>query len=304
MRILFVTSSRIGDAVIASGALEHFRARYPQARITVACGTIAAPLFMRLPGLERIIAFEKRRFDLHWVDLWRQTAFRPWDIVLDTRGSGLSLFLPAKRRLMVRGGRRPGARWRQIAASLGIEPAPFPVVWTGAQERARALALLPPGSPIVGLGPSANWDGKIWPADRFIALYQALAAERLAGARVAVFAGPGEAERGRAAPVLAALPGAIDLVGRLALPEVAACMERLALFVGNDSGLMHVAAAAGAPTLGLFGRSRAEEYAPAGPRAAAAIAPGPAGEAPMAGLSVAAALEAAEHLLRARDVAA
>jgi ADP-heptose:LPS heptosyltransferase len=96
--------------------------------------------------------------------------------------------------------------------------------------------------------------------------------------------------------VLAALPDAIDLVGRLSLPEVAACLRRCRLFIGNDSGLMHIAAAAGTPTLGLFGRSRADEYAPAGPRTAVAIAPGPPGEAPMEGLTVAAVLAAARTL--------
>ena len=57
-------------------------------------------------------------------------------------------------------------------------------------------------------------------------------------------------------------PDAIDLVGRLSLPEIAAFLSRATLFVGNDSGLMHLAAAAGAPTLGLFGPTNAAEYAP------------------------------------------
>ena len=63
--------------------------------------------------------------------------------------------------------------------------------------------------------------------------------------------------------------------------------------MGNDSGLMHLAAAAGAPTLGLFGPTPAAEYAPAGPRAAVAVAPG----ARMEDLSVAEALAAAAGLI-------
>jgi len=74
--------------------------------------------------------------------------------------------------------------------------------------------------------------------------------------------------------VLAALPDAIDLCGALSLPEAAACLARAALFVGNDSGLMHLAAAAGAPTLGLFGPTPAEEYGPAGRSTAVAMARG------------------------------
>jgi ADP-heptose:LPS heptosyltransferase len=75
-----------------------------------------------------------------------------------------------------------------------------------------------------------------------------------------------------AAPLLAALPGALDLVGMLSLPEAAAVLRRSALFIGNDSGLMHLAAAAGAPTVGLFGPTDATIYRPAGPRATAVVA--------------------------------
>jgi ADP-heptose:LPS heptosyltransferase len=54
-------------------------------------------------------------------------------------------------------------------------------------------------------------------------------------------------------------------VGSVGLLEIYACLERAALYVGNDSGLMHLAAAAGIPTLGLFGPSREDLYAPWGP---------------------------------------
>jgi ADP-heptose:LPS heptosyltransferase len=93
------------------------------------------------------------------------------------------------------------------------------------------------------------------------------------------------------------LPDAIDLCGRLSLPEAAACLQRCALFVGNDSGLMHLAAAAGSPTLGLFGPSRADEYAPAGRCTAFVAAPGEPGSAPIAGLQVPPVLQAALALL-------
>ena len=59
----------------------------------------------------------------------------------------------------------------------------------------------------------------------------------------------------------------IDLTGQLDLVEAAACLKRAALFVGNDSGLMHMAAAAGTPTLGLFGPTDERLYAPWGEKA-------------------------------------
>jgi ADP-heptose:LPS heptosyltransferase len=73
-------------------------------------------------------------------------------------------------------------------------------------------------------------------------------------------------ERAQAAPLLASLPSGlvIDLVGRTDLLTAAAVLRRCVLFIGNDTGLMHIAAASGAPTLGLFGPSPAEQYAPWG----------------------------------------
>ena len=58
-RILFITSTRIGDAVLSSGLLDHVTAAHPGARVTVACGPLAAPLFTHAPGVEEVIVMSK-----------------------------------------------------------------------------------------------------------------------------------------------------------------------------------------------------------------------------------------------------
>ena len=272
MRILFVTSTRIGDAVLSTALLGHLLRAYPEARFTVACGPVAAGVFARMPRLERLIVVAKRPLSLHWPLLWAQVAFARWDLVVDLRASALAWMVPARRRAIGKGGRRPGHRLTHLAEVLRLSPPPLPVAWTAPEDEARAAALLP-GGPWLVLGPTANWSGKVWPADRFVALARALTAPgaALAGARIAVLGGPGEAERAMAAPVLRAFPDAVDLVGTLSLPEVAAVLRRAVLFVGNDSGLMHLSAACGTPTLGLFGPSEVGEYGPAGPNALAVV---------------------------------
>ncbi|WP_372618174.1 glycosyltransferase family 9 protein [Falsiroseomonas sp.] len=294
MRILFVTSTRIGDAVLSTGLLGHLLRTHPEARFTVACGPAAAGVFTRMPRLERLIIVAKRRLSLHWPLLWAQVAFTRWDLVVDLRASALAWMVPAARRATGRGGRRPGHRLSHLAEVLRLSPPPLPVAWTAPTDEARAAGLLP-GGPWLVLGPTANWSGKVWPAERFVAVARALTAPggALAGARLAVLGGPGEAERAMAAPVLAAFPDAVDLVGTLDLPEVAAALRRAALFVGNDSGLMHLAAACGTPTLGLFGPTEAGEYGPSGPRAAAVLADGRT----MEGLPAGRVIAAAERLL-------
>ncbi len=292
MRILFVTSNRVGDAILSTGLLDHLIRAYPRARITVVCGRVAEGVFARMPNRERTIVLDKLPYGRHWLALWARVLPHWWDLVVDIRGSALSWMVPTARRAVWR--RRPGHKIVELAAVLKLDPPPLPVVWTAAEDRDRARTLMPDGPPIIALGPTANWAPKTWPAERFAALFHALASGPLPGAVPAVFAGPGPEEAAMAAPLLAALPGAIDLCGRLSLPEVAACFGRAALYVGNDSGLMHLAAAAGTPTLGLFGPTHAAEYGPSGPRAAAVLSR----DGAMAGLSVSDALDAAIALLR------
>jgi heptosyltransferase-3 len=295
-RILFITATRLGDAVLSTGLLDHLLRTVPDARISVACGPVAAGLFQRMPRLERVIVVEKRKRDLHWLSLWRACIGTRWDLVIDLRGSALSFFLPARRRAIMRGGRRTGHRTLHLAGVLGLDPAPMPVAWFDAPDRAVAEEWLPGAGPYVALGPTANWTGKVWPAARFAALFARLR-ETMPTARPVVFAGPGETERALGQALIDRLDDAIDLRGTLSLAEVAACLSRCALYVGNDSGLMHLSAATGIPTLGLFGPSRASEYAPAGPRAGFVAAPGPEGDAPIGGLPVEAALLAALGLI-------
>jgi heptosyltransferase III len=302
VRILFITATRIGDAVLSTGLLDHLIRRHPQARFVIACGPAAEGVFARMPGRAWTIVLTKRRLRLHWLELWREVGTQRWDLVVDLRGSAFAFLLRTRRRLVMRGGRQPGPRLAHLGALMGLDPPPLPVAWFNAADRARAAALLPGDGSWIALGPTANWDRKVWPAERFTALFRALTAPGapLAGARAAILGGPGPQERAMAAPVLTALGDrAVDLVGTLSLPEVAAVLARCALFIGNDSGLMHLSAATGTPTLGLFGPSRVEEYAPAGRHVATAVAPGSPGLDSMPGLTLEAALAAAERLLSA-----
>ncbi len=290
MRVLFVTSNRVGDAVLSTGLLDHLIRGHPDIRITIACGPAAEGVFARMPNRERTITMEKRPYGRHWLPLWAATVGTIWDLVVDIRASAISYLVPTRRRAVMR--KRPGHKTVQLAAILDVIPPPLPVAWTSQADRDRAAGWLPPGGLIVALGPTANWDGKIWPADRFVGLFHHLASTR-PDARAVVLAGPGAKERVLAENVLRLLPDAIDLAGGLELPEAAACLARADLFVGNDSGLMHLAAASGAPTLGLFGPTPAGEYAPAGRRTAVACSP----NARMGDLTLDAVARAAETLL-------
>jgi heptosyltransferase III len=270
MYILFVTATRIGDAVLSTGLLTYLIERHPHARLTIAAGPVAAPLFDAVPGLERVVVIEKRRWSLHWLPFFSAVATRRWDLVVDLRGSGLAWLLRARERKVMAKGDAGEHRVHQLARLFDLDPPPNPHLWTASRHHQAASALISAGAPILAIGPAANWPAKQWRAERFAELATRLTASGgpLPGSRVAILAAPHE--RALAEPVLAALsPGRrIDLVGRVDLLTAAAVLRRCAMFIGNDTGLMHIAAASGTPTLGLFGPSPVAQYAPWGRRTA------------------------------------
>jgi ADP-heptose:LPS heptosyltransferase len=268
--LLFITSNRIGDAVLSSGVLAQLIEAYPLEPVTVACGPICAPLFADLPGLETLHPLIRRGRIGHWWDLWQATRSRHWRAVADMRGSAIGWTLRADHRLMFRAAKRREHRVEELARQLKLPALPHPRLWIGPDRDAMAARRLGSGPGVLAVGPSANWGAKQWPGDKFAEAVTRLTAVDgpIPGARVAVFAT--EAERAMAEPVLAAVPHGrrLDFVGVSHLLDAAALLRHCSLYLGNDSGLMHLAAAAGVPTLGLFGPSPEWRYRPWGNRTA------------------------------------
>ena len=124
----------------------------------------------------------------------------------------------------------------------------------GAEDRRRGaerLAGLPAGGPVVGLNPSATYGpAKQWPPARYAALADALC--RDFGARIVVLGGPGDGPLGETIAAGMQHP-CLDLSAKTELGEAMALIEACDLFVTNDSGLMHVAAALQVPVIAIFG---------------------------------------------------
>ncbi len=277
MKVLFITSTRLGDAILSLGLLEHIVQTMPGAEITIVCGPLPAPLFETVPGVHEIIPLRKKPWNQHWLDLWKILRKTRWHTVVDLRDSLVSRLIPAERRFIhTRRIDRSLHKVRQNAAVMKLDPPPSPRIRLNAAQREKAAILIPPGGPVIGIGPTANWSGKIWPPGCFIELVADLINPQrglFPLSRIAVFAAPGEEYL--AEDIVAALPPelCINLLGKTDVMVAAACLERCALYVGNDSGLMHMAAALNVPTMGLFGPGWPEIYSPWGPRTAFARTP-------------------------------
>jgi ADP-heptose:LPS heptosyltransferase len=275
-KVLFVTSNRIGDCVISSGILREIARQVPGAEITVACGRPPAPFFRSAPGVERVIVLDKKKAAGHWLTLWRKVVGTHWALVVDIRGSALAWLVRADRRVVYNRGWETGLpKVEMVSRLMGAETPLEPELFIDERARDEAAAVIDPAlatapGPIIALAPIAHQPGKSWPADRWGELVERLKAEpRFDGWRFMPVGGPGD--RPPATPALQAAGAlGIDFVGKGDILASAAAIDRAALFVGNDSGLMHVAAAAGKPTLGLFGPTEWWLYGPRGPRTAMA----------------------------------
>jgi ADP-heptose:LPS heptosyltransferase len=267
--ILFIGPGRIGDAVLSSGLIKRLADEMPNARFTIAVGPTAAPLFAEVPRLDRLIVLEKRKGSGHWISLWNQVRGTPWELIVDERGSAISHFLRRKRRAVHK--KSAGEPVHKVVEAarlltLGEDPPP-PYLFTSPEIEARADELLGEGGPILAMGPASKWLGKTWPIERFAQVANRLLAPDgpLPDGRLVVFGGPDDVRHVEGLRKSSTKERCIDLTGQVDLLTAYACLKRARLFIGNDSGLMHLAAAAGTPTIGLFGPSDDRRYAPWGP---------------------------------------
>ncbi len=293
--LLFITQSRIGDAVMCTGALEHAIELLGKPEVTIAGGPVAAEILRATPGLKRYHVLNKRALSGHWVELLRAVRGEKFDLAVDMRGTATTLFASAKRRIIYR--RTPVIQRKvvEFSAMMGAQHPLAPRLHVDEKARADALAAANVTGPVLALAPGAEFTGKRWPEERFTALAERLARPGgpLAGAKIILRCGPDDralAERISAALMARGLD-VLDLTEKCDLLAYAVVLERATLFVGNDTGPMHIAAAMGAPTLGLFGPTDDRLYAPWGPRARALRG------APLAQVAVRAPLRAAGGIL-------
>ncbi len=277
--ILFITATRIGDAVLSSGLIKMLADQIPNARFTIVAGPLAAPLFAHVPGLDRVIVMEKAKGKGkgHWFKLWRQVRHKKWSLVVDLRGSATALFLRREKRAIWK--KLPGEVVHKVvdaARTLKLEgDPPAPHLYISPDVQALADELLVGDGPILAVGPASNWIGKVWPIERFTQTAAQLLDKDgpMAGGRLLILGGPEDTRMVEELRMASARGRTIDLTGKVDLLTAYACLKRARLFIGNDSGLMHIAAAAGTPTIGLFGPSDERRYGPWGDKAEAVRGP-------------------------------
>lgn len=277
-RLLFITLSNIGDMVLTTPALEALHEAYPGHLIDIVADARSSALLEFCPYRGDLLHRDKRAGWRGMLRLIQRLRGRRYAAVVDLRTDFMPWVLRTERRT---------ARWRagphgphavdqHYAIASRVIPQstrPPPArVWLAPKDSAWADEMLANAGiegPWLALAPGANWPGKIWP----LTCYQALL-DDVANLFSGIMVLGSAQDRPLAAALRATSPRlCLDFSGATTLTQAAALLDRASFFVGNDSGLGHIAAARGVPTLTLMGPGRPERYKPFGPGATLLEAP-------------------------------
>ena len=290
-KVLLSQTSFLGDTLLTVPLARRIKEALPDCRLSVLTRPQTAELFRRSPWVDEVLLDDKRGAHAGvrgTLALSRSLRAKGFDTAIVAHRSLRSALLVWLARIPYRIGfsasagsflfhRKVFFSWgmpeleRNLALLLPLKPdlrienrdalflepgrgapAPPPAV---SMEARLAEAGVVAGTRLAALHPGSVWKTKRWPAESYARLASRLSKE--AGAKVMLVGGPEDAPLCAEVARLSGI-AALDWAGKTTLPELIALAPRWNLFVTNDSGPMHVAAAAGVPTLALFGPTTRE----------------------------------------------
>jgi heptosyltransferase-2 len=294
--VVVYAPSWIGDAVMSLGALRALRRSYPGARLSVLTRPWVQDLYEGCGVADDVVLYDPRgadrgtagflraarrvrqgRFDLAvlFPNAFRAAALvraagipERWGYATESRRLLLTKRVPPAPRPF---GRHQSYYYMDLLSGLGLdagEPDTSLVATPAMRDAARALLSREgwTGGPLVWVHPGAtNSRAKVWKASRFAEVAARLAEAH--GAQVVILGGKTEGEL--AAELERGLPAGVALMlqAKTSLADLMGVLAELDVFLSNDSGPMHLAAALGVPTVAVFGPTDARETGPAGARA-------------------------------------
>ncbi len=266
MKLFVELPTWMGDAVMATPALERIVAAYPDVKITFFGSYVSTQLFLSHPNVETVVVDNSRKGSNRYFWLYRfANEAGGFDAALSFRSSVASRFLfwflKAEKKCVYR--KAKGIVQHQVVRYSRFVERCFG--WKS-EEPGKLKLYLPQDTltksaekKYVGINPGASYgSAKRWYPEKFAEVATALSKAY----DIVIFGGPGEADI--AADIEAGLKKAgvanyENLAGKTSVPELMKKIASLDLFITGDSGPMHVAAAFGVPTVALFGSTKDAE---------------------------------------------
>ena len=270
-RILVFSFSFIGDAVLSTAVIHPLRKHFPDAHITFLVGPRAVDLLATDPNIDATLVYDNRGEHAGWrgrLQLVKALRHDTFDLVVNLRDSLTARCIGAEHWGIFRGesNRHAVTRYLEVLQKRGIDTADaHPRLQLTEDEQALAHCFLteagiPSDRLLIGIHPGGNWVYKLWDAGNYAHVANALVEKR--NAAILLFAGPNERElQAQVANMMDVPP---ILVQAENLRHLAALISLCNVYIGNDTGPMHIAAAVGIPVVALFGSTNPIRSGPYG----------------------------------------
>jgi heptosyltransferase III len=287
-KILIIKLRYIGDVLLATPTVRAIKAARPDARVTMMVNRGTEDVLSGNPDLDEVVVLDKGSLAAQW-QLVAGLRRRRFDTVIDLTDGDRSAFLSWISGASVRIGFNDEHRWRGRCYTEVVQPVPGvrhridrdlealkpmsiqagskdPQLWLTPEEANSADQLLDQlgvqrSQPIVILQPGARYWFKAWPPERFAELADQLTSQF--GCQVLIGGSDQDIDLAKQIQQMAKRKPII-MAGRTTIKQFAAIAKKTALFVGSDSGAMHIASAVGTPVVALFGPSSPREWGPRG----------------------------------------
>ena len=259
MKILVISSNLIGDAILSTGVISFFSKKNPDAKFTFVIGPTAKPIFKNLKSIERIITISKKKYHKHWLDIIYNCYGKKWDIIIDFRSSLLPYFLKHKKKFIFK--KKPNVNHvKQLSDHFGCDCSEL-FIETSKKEQEIAQNYISNKLKYFVIFPGGNWIPKIWSVKNYNSLLLKILSKNknikfiLVGSKAEEDIYYNEITKNINAKDIINLFGA-------SLTQTAAYMKQSNLFIGNDSGLSHMASATKLKSIVLFGPTNDKVYGP------------------------------------------
>ena len=269
MQILFIGNTRLGDAILSTVVLNHFNSG--DAHMTVICSPLSKEIYKNFNCVKKFILIEKKKRGRHWFEVYKSLDRKKWDLVIDLRNTILSRIVRKKKIIRYSNKNKHEHRVTSLANLIKNKydiSLKIPINYSVKKKSRQLIEEKKIEFPILAVAPVTNWKRKNWPLKNFYELINRLVSIRnnnnLYFKTVIILGSKNEYEECNILLNKIKKPKAINLCGQYNISIIYALLRQCNFFIGNDSGLMHLAASSNIPTLGLFGPSRDENYRPWG----------------------------------------
>lgn len=288
--VLIIKLRYIGDVLLATPTVRAIKAVRPDVRVSMMVNRGTEDVLLGNPDLDEIIVLDKGSLTAQ-SRLIAELRYRRFDTVIDLTDGDRSAFLSWISGAPVRIGFNDEHRWRGRYYTQVVQPMPSPgtrhridrdlealklmgiqadskdpQLWLTPEEENNADQLLDQFGvqrlqSMVILQPGARYWFKAWPPERYAELAERLMSQY--GCQVLLGGDDQDIDLAQEIQRMAK-SSLVLMAGRTTIKQFAAIAKKSTLFVGSDSGAMHIASAVGTPLVALFGPSSPREWGPRG----------------------------------------